>query len=451
MSGEILHAWRRVLRRRPCDTAVVQASDGRSCTFAELDVLSAGWFAAHAAAVPGSLAGRAVVFSAPNGIGWFEIFLGLARAGAVAVPMDPAEPAAALRSLAAALRAACVWDGARLLPLPGPMRYRDPAIALVKLTSGTTGRPRPLAFTTGQLLADARQVTGTMGIRPADLNYGLVPFGHSYGLGNLALPLLAQGVPVVCGSAPLPHAIAADFARWRPTVFPGVPAVWRALSASGVEPRDLSSLRLAISAGAPLLPADAREFRRRFGLSLHNFYGSSETGGISYDRSGRATREGGVGRALRGVRLLPGAGGRLRVCSAAVFTRGNRARCGAAGCWTPSDRVSLSDRGELAIAGRRGTLVKIAGRRVNLAEVAARLRRIAGVRDAWVGVPSAGEPVIGAALATRRSAADLRTEVMADTAPWKIPKHWLVLPELPLTARGKVDARILAARLFRRP
>ena len=59
-----------------------------------------------------------------------------------------------------------------------------------------------------------------MGIRSGDLNYALIPLGHSYGLGNLALPLIARGVPLVCGSAPLPHAIFRDFVRWRPRFFP---------------------------------------------------------------------------------------------------------------------------------------------------------------------------------------------------------------------------------------
>jgi hypothetical protein len=49
------------------------------------------------------------------------------------------------------------------------------------------------------MLTDAHQVTATMGIGPRDLNHALIPLGHSYGLGNLTIPLLAQGVPLVCG------------------------------------------------------------------------------------------------------------------------------------------------------------------------------------------------------------------------------------------------------------
>jgi acyl-coenzyme A synthetase/AMP-(fatty) acid ligase len=307
-----------------------------------------------------------------------------------------------------------------------------------------------LPATAAQLIADARQVTGTMGIRASDLNYALIPFGHAYGLGSVSVPLIAQGVPAVCGSLPLPHAIAADFARWQPNVFPTVPAVFRALASSELGPDSLASLRLAVSAGAPLPPEVAKEFATRFGKKIHAFYGSSETGGIAYDRTGAETLRGGVGRALDGVRITRARGGHIRISSAAVFTVGNSRRVGAHGAWTPPDRVEIDPRGNLTLLGRRGAIVKIAGRRVNLAEVVARLRRVTGVREVWVGVNGGGtEPVLGAALATSRPASEIRAELLADTAPWKIPKRWSIFAEFPLTSRGKTDSRALHEAVFR--
>lgn len=441
MSHVLLQAWEKTLRRRGGDRAVVQAADGSAVTFRELDARATAWLAAHGPA-PDTLQGRAVVFAVANGIGWLEMFLGLLKAGAVVVPLDAAEPPVAQQRLALSLRAAFWWDGTKFKALAGTKRYRDPAVCFIKVTSGTTGQPRPLVFTAGQLLADGRQVTATMGIRPRDLNYALIPLGHSYGIGNLTVPLLAQGVPLVCGSAPLPHAIAADFARWQPTVFPGVPAMWRALAASDLA---LDSLRLGISAGAPLPPEVARDFAARFGRPLHSFYGSSETGGIAYDATGRATLAGGVGRAMRGVKLTGLSGARLRVSSAAVLTLGNRRRVGRLGAWLMSDRVAVDARGGLTLLGRRGATVKIAGRRVNLAEVSDRLRRLPGVRDAWVGISAGADPVLGAVVASGRTAAELRSELLADTAAWKIPKKLLVVAALPLTVRGKPDLRALQA------
>lgn len=444
MSHVLLQAWEKTLRRRGGDRAVVQAADGRSCTFRELDDRARAWLDRSTE----NLAGRAVVFAVPNGIGWLEIFLGLMHAGAVAVPLDAGEPAAAQRAAAQALRAGYWWDGARLEPLPGARRFARPGPCGIKVTSGSSGRPRALVFTAAQLLADARQVTATMGITARDLNYALIPLGHSYGLGNLTVPLLAQGVPLVCGSTPLPHAIAADFLRWRPTVFPSVPTVWRALAAADAPLAQFASLRLAISAGAPLPPETAGDFAARFGRRLHGFYGSSETGGIAYDRSGQDTRHGRAGRPLRGVTVKALAGGRIRVGSAAVFTRGNRARQGKFGAWCPPDNVEVAANGTLTILGRRGATAKIAGRRVSLAEVTQRLRRLPGVDEAWVGASTGADPVLGAVVVTKRSVAELRTELQNDTAGWKIPKRWAVSTELPLTARGKTDTAALRARLF---
>jgi acyl-coenzyme A synthetase/AMP-(fatty) acid ligase len=449
MTSALEQAWEKTLRRRAHDRAIVEAASGATCTFRELDERAAAWLNSLPAEIRATLARRAVVFAIPNGIRWLEIFIGLIRAGAVAVPLDSAEPLVTQRAIAEALRAGFWWEGGRFVAVPRPRRFRDPSIAVIKLTSGSTGAPKPLPATAAQLLADSRQVTGTMGITARDLNYGLIPFGHAYGLGSIIVPLLAQGVPAVCGALPLPHAIAEDFARWRPTVFPTVPAVFRALANSEITTTALASLRLAVSAGAPLPPDVAQEFLHRFGKRIHAFYGSSETGGIAYDRTGAETLRGGIGRALAGVRITRVRGERIRISSAAVFTIGNARRVGAHGAWIPPDRVQIDARGNLTLLGRRGAVVKIAGRRVNLAEVAARLRRVPGVRDAWVGINGSAEPILGAALATSRAASEIRAELIGDTAPWKIPKRWTVLSEFPLTVRGKTDTRALQEMVFR--
>lgn len=444
MSHALLQAWEKTVRRRGDERAVVQAANGQAVTFRELDARASAWLSKHAPdAAP--LKGRAVVFAAANGIGWLETFLGLLKAGAVVVPLDAAEPWAEQRRIAESLRAGFWWNGTEFESWANAKRYRDPEVCLIKLTSGSTGKPRALVFTAEQLLADGRQVAATMGIRRRDLNYALIPLGHSYGLGNLAIPLLAQGVPLVCGTAALPHAIAADFAQWRPTVFPGVPALWRALAASDVQ---LDSLRLGISAGAPLSPEAARDFATRFGRRLHSFYGSSETGGIAYDRTGGGALAGEVGHAMRGVKLKELSGERLLVSSAAVLTHGHRRRSGKLGAWLMSDRVALDSRGRVMLLGRRGTTVKIAGRRVNLVEVSERLRRLPGVRDVWVGVGAGADPVLGAVLATGRVVAELRAELQADTAAWKIPKKIVVVEVLPVTDRGKTATRALQALVF---
>src|SRR6187551_3685100 len=153
MNRALLQAWQKTLRRHGDTRAVVEAASGRSMTFRELDAAAEAWVATHVVD-RAALAGRAVVFAQPNGIAWLEMFLGLLKVGAVVVPLDPGEPQAAQPRLAERLRAAFWWDGAKLQPLARPRRYRDPAMGLIKLTSGSTGQPRALVFTDAQMLAD---------------------------------------------------------------------------------------------------------------------------------------------------------------------------------------------------------------------------------------------------------------------------------------------------------
>jgi acyl-coenzyme A synthetase/AMP-(fatty) acid ligase len=419
--------WLQTVKADPGAAALMDAGTGRVWTRAELAALGEAWAAAHGAAV----AGRRVVFAEANGPEWVRVFFGLLAGGAVVVALDPGEPAAAQRAVAESVGAAFLWQAGRLEAV-GPARRGGRSVTrLLKVTSGSTGTPRALAFTDAQMAADGRQVCATMGIAGKDVNLGCIPFGHSYGLGNLVLPLLLQGTAIVSGVPVLPQALAAGIAQWRPTVFPAVPALLRVLAAADVAPGQLRSLRTVISAGAPLAPETAQAFHAKFGRKIHNFYGSSETGGISYDRTGEATLTGrSVGRPLRGVQLELGAGGRFWVKSAAVTGVGR---------FRPADRGELNARGELVLLGRAGRMVKIAGRRLDPAEVERALRQLPGVDEAFVELHRERADTLAAAVATRLTAAEIRALLQDRIAGWKIPKKLLPLPEFPLTARGKTD------------
>lgn len=445
MSSTLLSAWTATVALQPEAVAVIDAATGKSSTRAEIDLSAEQWRTEYGA----GLRGQPVLMSEPNGWEWFRVFLGLLKAGATVVPLDPGEPLAAQRALAEALRVKWVWSGAarHAVPVRTTRRWRD--CVVVKLTSGSTGTPRALAFTDEQMLADGRQVCAGMDIRPEDVNFGLIPFGHSYGLGNIVVPWLAQGTAVVCGVSALPHPIAESIARWRPTVFPAVPALLRALVMADVQPEQLSSLRTVISAGSPLSAEVASAFGQKFGRNVHSFYGSSETGGITYDRSGDAALTArSVGTPLPGVRLTFGRGGRFTVASAAVFTHGNRRRgTQGDGVHAPADLGVLNAEGELVLQGRTGRFVKIAGRRLDLGEVEQALKALPGVRDALVATHSGRVDALAAAVAGDVSGNELRTALRERLASWKIPKRIVVLPVFPLTARGKVDTGHLRTML----
>jgi acyl-coenzyme A synthetase/AMP-(fatty) acid ligase len=444
MSPTLIETWNRTVRTRPGAPALIDASGGRTWSRRELDTGAGAW--AEAAAL--SLTGETVVFSEQNGPAWLRVFLGLLKAGAVPAPLDPGEPADAQRKAAEAVRARFLWSQGGLHRVHRGRGAPADGRRILKITSGSTGAPRALPFTDAQLLADARQICATMGILPMDINLGLVPFGHSYGLGNLVLPLLAQGTAIVSGVPLLPQALAAGIAKWLPTVFPAVPALVWALAEADVEPKNLRSLRTVLSAGSELPPQAAQAFHRRFGLKVHSFYGSSETGGIAYDLFGDAALTGrSVGTPLKGVRLGFGRGRRFTVASAAVFTLGNpRARRGR-GVHLPSDLGRLDANGELVLLGRAGRMIKVAGRRFNPLETEGALKKLPGVIDAFVATDPRRSHALAAAVAGAIAADAVRAALRGKVAPWKIPGRLVLLERFPVTARGKTDTRRLLALL----
>ncbi len=438
MSQTLLSIWETTLRANPPATALVDAATGRTYSRAELEAAAEEWRQQHGS----GLAGQPVLMSESNGAGWFRVFLGLLKAGAHVVPLDPGDPLAAQRSLADALRVSWLWSGGALHAVSAPRTRRWSGSCLVKLTSGSTGIPRALAFTHAQMLADGRHVCAGMDVRADDVNVGLIPFGHSYGLGNLVLPLLVQGTAIVSGAAALPHSIAEAIARWRATVFPAVPALLKALVISDVLPEQLASLRTVISAGSPLGSEIAIAFHQKFGRKVHSFYGSTETGGITYDRTGNAAlTNGSVGTPLPGVQLTFGRAGRFTVSSPAVYTVGNRKRqADGNGVHQPADLAKLNATGEILLQGRTGRFVKIAGRRLDLGEVEQVLKSLAGVRDALVAAHPGRADALAAVVAGDVSGNEVRLALRERLASWKIPKRITVLDTFPLTARGKVDA-----------
>lgn len=434
MSALLGELWADLVRAAPEARALIEAEGARVISRAALARDAHEWTRTWPAGA--RLRGQRVVMTAANGAGWMRQFIGLLDAGAVPAALDPSEPWEAALATARAIGAAwvCGNDGA-LHAVAAPRRRSGRDACLIKLTSGSTGAPRALEFTHAQMIADGRQVCSSMGIRADDVNLAAIPFGHSYGLGNLVVPLLAQGTAIVCASSALPHALAADAARWRPTVFPAVPALLRALTVADVEAASLASLRVVISAGAPLPAEVARAFVAKFGRAVHAFYGSTETGGICFDRVGEATLAArSVGTPLDGVTLHFRRGRRFEVESAAVVGRGR---------FSPRDFAARNALGELVLLGRAGRMVKISGHRLDLAEIESALRSIARVRDAFVIAHPERADALAAAVAGEVSVDELRHLLRARLAAWKIPERLLVLEEFPLTARGKTDTREL--------
>ena len=167
---------------------------------------------------------------------------------------------------------------ARLLegeaPAGGFPEARVDDIALLQYTGGTTGLPKGAMLTHGNLTAVVAMLRASGRTRSASGPSAsacccVLPLFHIYALGVVLLRGLDVGADGPAAGTRFD--VEDDRARHRSrrvTVFPGVPTMWIALTAMpGIEKRDLSSLRLCGSGGAPLPVEVAQRFERLTGHS----------------------------------------------------------------------------------------------------------------------------------------------------------------------------------------
>lgn len=481
----VLEAFELLARRHP--ERPIVSSPSRTATAGDVAGLAgrAGGQVDAAHLEPGT----PVALAAPDGVAFLASFVALRRRSLVPVLLEARSPIAERDRILDGL--GCVWTLSCRRRWPSragdwqlsgrgprsrsqPTRALDPATGAVKLTSGSTGCPRGIVTPAAALFADDAALARTMGLTADERILGAIPMSHSYGLSSVALPALVRGSLVIVpeeGSGPYgplraAHALGATF-------FPTVPAFLRALLASDRPPALPASLRLTITAGAPLQPETARRFREVHGRPVQVFYGSSETGGICFDREGGAGERGSVGEPVDGVVVTlesfegesgdaaadpsgdGGAGGVVTVESPAVAAAylpdDPAAQRRLAGGRFRSGDVARWQDGELVLSGRTDDLINVRGKKVNPREVEGVLSGLAGVRDV-VALGAAGRGRAEATLRVvvacdpgRLSAAQVLAWCRDRLAEHKVPRSVVLVEEIPRTSRGKVDREAVLA------
>ncbi len=329
-------------------------------------------------------------------------------------------------------------------------------IVHLKMTSGTTAAPRFVAFKAEQLAADAENIVATMGLRPEWPNVGVISLAHSYGFSNLILPLLLHGIPLVLAGAPLPEIVVRAAAAEKHVTLAAVPALWRTWQDADAIP---GNVRLAISAGAPLpISLEQSVFTAR-GLKIHNFYGSSECGGIAYDSSSSARLDGScAGGPMSNVNLSVGEDGCLEVRSKAVgqtYWPQPEDRL-ADGVFRTSDLAEISN-GMIYFRGRAGDQINVAGRKVSPESIEKILLGHPGVRECVVfGVPSTdanrGETIVACVSASTQVAGETLKQFLLSHLPaWQVPREWWLVESLFASQRGKLSRAEWRKRYLEKP
>jgi long-chain acyl-CoA synthetase len=187
---------------------------------------------------------------------------------------------------------------------------------------------------------------------------------------------------------------------------------------------------------------------------VHPFYGTSETGGITYDATEEPAADGLVGTPLPGVRVelvpeegAPAGGGRVLVRAPSViagYADGVDGDSFTYGGFLTGDLGTIDSIGRLTLSGRVSSFVNVAGRKVQPDEVERVLRAYDGIVDVRVlGMADErrGEQLVACVVATgaRPSLITLRQFCGARLAAHKIPRAFVFVDAIPLTERGKTD------------
>jgi len=401
--------WSAVAASRRDEIALRDLPGGRAWTFGEL----------HAAAEAHTPPTDAIVFPQGNTPEFVLTLLAAWRVGRVVCPLEAGQPKPALSAP------------------PAPIIH-------LKTTSATTGPARCIGFTAAQLAADAANIVATMGLRPDWPNLGVISLAHSYGFSNLVLPLLLHGVPLILAGPPLPEVVRRAAEQATGITLAAVPALWRTWHEADAIPKNV---RLAISAGAPLPLTLEQAVLRECGLKVHNFYGSSECGGIAYDASETArTDPAAVGTAMKNVTLSLGSDGCLVVQSDAVgetYWPDAGASLGN-GQFQTSDLVELIG-GTVHLRGRLGDQINVAGRKLNPAAIENALQQHPAVASCLAfGVPDSadarGEVIVLCYEAKSPvTTNELRQFLMERIPVWQLPREWCAVESLSPNQRGKLS------------
>jgi malonyl-CoA/methylmalonyl-CoA synthetase len=413
--------------------------------------------------------GERVALYAANSLDWVIAYLGVQRAGGVAVMMNPDYHAAEAEHIltdsdpvavvADEPHAQIVGELKRgLIPLEDLPEADAPSMpdlapdspAAILYTSGTTGWPKGAVIDHGAFLAQARGAIEVWRWTKEDVLVHALPLFHLHGLGMGLHGTLLSGA-----SARLipfsPDAVVAELTSGG-TMFFGVPSMYQRLCAWLEEhPTDLSHVRAFVSGSAPLPPALFEKCTALLGQPPIERYGITEGGIVVSNPYDGPRQPGRVGLPFPGVEVALGEKDEVMLKGGQVFQgywrnpSATQEAFTAEGFFRTGDVGEIGGDGTLAIKGRLKELIITGGFNVYPREVELVLEThpavgevaVAGVlSEAWgeevtaFVVPSEAGPVVEA---------EIIAFARERLATYKCPRRVVVLEKLPRNAMGKVE------------
>ncbi len=358
-----------------------------------------------------------------------------------------------------------------LPPIRWPRGAAADDLACLLYTSGTSGRPKGVMLSHGNLRSNIEQIQEWVHFTPDDVMLGVLPQFHSFGLTTLTLLPLCTRMKVVFHARFVPNKIVQSFREHKPSVFVGIPSMYRAmLGVKKATASDFESLRYAVSGGEPLPEDCAKQFKERFGVTIAEGFGMTECSPVTHWCRPQDYKQHSVGMALPRVEqrivdiesgrdLGPNEDGELRLrgpnimqgyhklpeVTAETFDEQGFLRTG--------DMARIDDDGHAFITGRIKEMLIVGGENVFPREIEEVLDShpsvsasgVVGLKDPVRGeVPVAFVQLEEGSTFDRQSLIDL---CRANLAGYKVPREIRVLDELPRSGTGKVLRRKLAELL----
>lgn len=352
-----------------------------------------------------------------------------------------------------------------------PARSRPDDLACLLYTSGTSGKPKGVMLSHCNLLSNVRQCLEHVGLRDEDVLLGVLPQFHSFGLTVLTILPLVRGLRAIYTARFVPQHVMRLLREHRPTMFVGIPSMYNALLAvKQAEPADFASLRFTVSGGEPL-PEDVFErFRERFGVTICEGYGLTETSPVTNWCRPEDWRRRSVGTPVPRVEQIivdPASGKVLpQGREGEVHVRGPNRMLGyfnlpaetaqaitPEGWFRTGDMGRFDKDGHLSITGRIKEMLIVGGENVFPREIEEVINRhpsvhasaVIGMTDPMRGeVPVAFVELEEGATFDERSILSLCRDQLAG---YKVPRDIRVLDALPRNPTGKIQRRQLNQHL----
>ena len=334
-------------------------------------------------------------------------------------------------------------------------------------SSGSTGRPKGIVHLQHDMAySDQAYAQNFLKLKPGDICFSVPKMFFAYGFGNsVTFPFSVGAATLLLPGQPRPQTIFDAIARYRPTIFFGLPTLYTSLTkAEGTDKADFSSLRLAVSAAEVLSAEVFQGWKALTGLEIVEGLGSTEVLHIYLSNRAEKKKLGAAGLRVPGyeIALRDSDGNEVGDdVEGILWVRGdsntplywNRPDKSAetireAGWIYTGDRFVRDAEGFYFFRGRADDLIKISGQWVYPLEVELCLAEHPDVRECAVFATELPDRrmTLKAVVVMNQAAADerettklLQDFVKAKLLPYKYPREIRFTDELPKTGTGKID------------